>query len=348
MAVLLHGRHFSAGRHRIGVTSLVLLSACSDSPSQTSTTIVDSSGVRITISTDADSQYASVDAEPGLRLGGAGVEPAQEFFNIHGVYVDSSGNIWVANRGSNELRIFRPNGSHWKTVGRAGDGPGEFRLIRLLGPVDGNRVALWDDRNPRLTLVNGQGELDSVAVIKARGVVPLADAALRDGGLLIRFPRTFSAASLGAGALLPDTFSLFRYDRATEALTRLATVSGDPSWIWTGRYQVPVPFTIESAFAVDSGGALHIADGVEFRIRVVANGVVTESYGVNRPARAVTDTYRDLYRTFHSTHMADPQLLEAYLSGLDHPALPTQLPAYSQVLIDVAGEHGRRSTRQNC
>jgi hypothetical protein len=154
--------------------------------------------------------------------------------------------------------------------------------------------------------------------------------------LLVRFERTVAAASLSPGAVLADTFALFRYEYATNEVTQLTTVSGT-SWIWTGRLQVPVPFAIRAAVAVDAAGALHIADGAEFRILVVRNGVVTESYGVDRPARAVTEEHRITYRAFHQEHLADEQVLRAYLSGLDNPAVPRRLPAYSQLLFDDGG-----------
>jgi hypothetical protein len=312
------------------------LLACTDERPHVPTTVADSSGVRISISAEVEDTYALVDTQPSLSLGGADGAGPQQFYNIQGLYIDAAGNIWVANRGSNELRIFRPDGSHWKTLGRRGDGPGEFRLIRLLGPVPDNRVALWDDGNPRLTLVTDQGDLESVTPLNAGGTPPRADGTFRDGALLVRFPRVIAAASLAPGALIADTSAVFRYDYTTDSVTELGTVSGYV-WIWTGRLQVPVPFTIKAALATDSTGALHVADGPEFRISVLNDRVLQERYGVDRPARPATDTDRAVYRTFHRTHLADREILSAYLTALDHPAVPARLPAYSQLLFDDIG-----------
>jgi hypothetical protein len=44
-----------------------------------------------------------------------------------------------------------------------------------------------------------------------------------------------------------------------------------------------------------------------------------------------------VYRTFHTAHLGDREILNAYLSGLDHPAVPARLPAYSQLVFDDVG-----------
>ncbi|HEY8469201.1 MAG TPA: hypothetical protein VIL18_06140 [Longimicrobiales bacterium] len=102
----------------------------------------DSSGVRITITEGAERTFAVVDPQPIVNLGGADVEGPTQFFNIRGIHVVSRGYLWVADGGSAEVRIFRSDGSHWKTVGGRGEGPGEFQQIRLLGAFRGDSVAL--------------------------------------------------------------------------------------------------------------------------------------------------------------------------------------------------------------
>lgn len=320
----------------LAVAPATLVSACGGDQSHVQTTVSDSSGVRITVSPDRDDIYAEVDSVPSVDLGRADVDGPEQFYNVQGIHVDDARNIWVANRGSNELRMFHPDGSHWKTVGRPGDGPGEFRQIRLLGGYRDGRIALWDDGNPRLTLVTDDGELDSLVTVTSGATVPRADAVIDDDALLVRFPQVIAAGSIAPGTALADTFALFRYDVESNNATRLASVSG-PVWIWTGRFQVPVPFTIKAAVAVDGTGALHIADGPIFRIRLIEDGTVKESYGVDREPRPVTDSDRAAYRSLIEANLTDSTTATAYLSGLRHGALPSRLPAYSQLLIDSDG-----------
>jgi hypothetical protein len=104
----------------------VRLAACRGGP-QGDVAVTDSAGVRVTVSADAYRTFATVNPEPLLSLGGADAAGPSEFFRIAGVHMDPHGNLWVADGGSAELRLFRPDGTHWKTRGGRGDGPGEFR-----------------------------------------------------------------------------------------------------------------------------------------------------------------------------------------------------------------------------
>jgi hypothetical protein len=297
--------------------------------------VTDSSGVRITISPDTETRYAVVDSQPMLSIGGPDEQDTSQFFNIQGIDVDSSGNIWIANRGTNEVRIFRSDGTPWKTFGRGGGGPGEFRRVRLLGIFQENRVAVWDDGNPRLTVLTAAGELESLVPINVEGTTLNAVRVFPDGSLLVRVPQVYAAQAI-EGKVIPDTSSLLRYDLARDTLTAVGTLSG-PLWLWTGQAQVPIAFTINAAYALDDAQAVHIADEPEFRIRVLKDGTHLETYGVDRQPRTVIAEHRAAYRDFYQSNMPDGPVLRAYLSSLDHPSVPARLPAYSQILIDDRG-----------
>src|SRR5690606_37595101 len=49
------------------------------------------------------------------------------FGSIRGIEVDPTGRILVVDGQARQLRIFSPAGEHVQTIGRSGDGPGEFR-----------------------------------------------------------------------------------------------------------------------------------------------------------------------------------------------------------------------------
>ena len=114
---------------------IVALAACRSEPPST-VTYLDSAGVRHTISPDTLRTFADVDPDPALSLGGPDVMGPAQFFDVRSIHVDPGGNIWIADGGSGEVRIFRPDGSHWKTRGGKGEGPGEFRQPEsmVIGP----------------------------------------------------------------------------------------------------------------------------------------------------------------------------------------------------------------------
>ena len=64
-----------------------------------------------------------------LRIGLRHGEAPAAFGNIRSVLVDRMARIWVVDRTSVEIRVFAPDGKFVRTIGRSGEGPGEFRSI---------------------------------------------------------------------------------------------------------------------------------------------------------------------------------------------------------------------------
>jgi hypothetical protein len=292
--------------------------------------VADSAGVRITLTQDADRTFADIDSQPLINLGGPDVSGPTQFSRIVGLYLDRRGNVWVGDGGSAELRLFHPDGTHWKTMGGSGEGPGEFRRLRLLGPFHGDSVACWDDGLARLTLFDAEGNLARMAPMPAMEATPRAHKVFRDGTLLVQFPRVFASHSLRAGQLLGDTAHLERLDLAHSTRKELASASG-PTWLWTGHSQVPLPFTVNSSFDLDRD-VLHLASGPQFRIRVFEQGRLTEVYGVARDPRDVTQNDVATYTRVMTEALPQPERRD-YLSALEHPNQPPYLPAYSHLVV---------------
>ncbi len=85
-----------------------------------------------TVGVREEIRIQSTDSVPGMLL--AGVED---------LAVLPDGRIVTTHRREQVVRVFDPNGSLIKVVGRRGDGPGEFRSIRQVGYV-GNRIWVED------------------------------------------------------------------------------------------------------------------------------------------------------------------------------------------------------------
>lgn len=314
------------------VLPLILLTGACQSHPPAARSYVDSTGVRHTITPDSARAFADVEPDPALSLGGPDVSGPAQFFDIRGIYVDPEGRIWTADGGSQELRIFQPDGSHWKTRGGRGEGPGEFQRIRLLGALPGESVALWDDGNPRLTVFDPQGEL----VRTVRGEwgddpPPHAIDVFPDGSILAKKPVVLWAGALSPGDLLGDTVSLIRVnleDRAEEVVGR----APGPLWVFTGTSQIPVPFTINAPFAL-RGEEVHTAVGADFQIQVFLDGHLTETYGVDRAPREVTREEVEAYVALYEEGISDPGQRNEYLSTVDHPAQPSHLPSYDRLVV---------------
>jgi hypothetical protein len=95
---------------------------------------------------------------PELVIGTTEGPEEETFGALAGLQVDDAGRIYIVDRQINELRIFGPDGAFVRSVGRTGDGPGEYRNANgLLWIADGT-LAVIDQRGNRYTLLSAEGE----------------------------------------------------------------------------------------------------------------------------------------------------------------------------------------------
>ena len=71
--------------------------------------------------------------EEELRIGSLDGEEYETFADIGYIAVDEHDNIYILDDRAQEIRVFDAGGSYMRTVGRKGNGPGEFRSARGVG-----------------------------------------------------------------------------------------------------------------------------------------------------------------------------------------------------------------------
>ena len=89
------------------------------------------------------------DADPGtrwrlvesLRLGSAVEGGPDAFGNVISLTVDPLDRMWIVDSRANEVRVFDRGGRFVRTIGRSGEGPGEFMAIR--GVLRGPNGEMW-------------------------------------------------------------------------------------------------------------------------------------------------------------------------------------------------------------
>lgn len=93
-----------------------------------------------------------------LRIGRLDGDGPELFGSISDLETDESGRIYVLEDDASELRVFGADGAHQFTVGREGEGPGEFnRPSSLLWAIDG-RLWVAEPLNRRFSLFTADGE----------------------------------------------------------------------------------------------------------------------------------------------------------------------------------------------
>lgn len=107
----------------------------------------DSAGVRI-VESPASALEAklpwAVDTVPVLDLGGAAGDTLTQFHRISGIVGLSDGGLVVLDGGSRQLRWFDASGAHVRTVGRHGQGPGEFGNPLLIPQFQADSLLVFE------------------------------------------------------------------------------------------------------------------------------------------------------------------------------------------------------------
>jgi len=144
--------------------ALFFLGCSSDAPRQ-ATIITDSAGIQIVESSgtqwDATSGF-TVTEDPILDLTASGTGPLHEFYQVRSALRLPDGGFAVANYGWSEVRLYDSSGRHLKSLGRKGEGPGEFQRIETLSLMPGDSIAVWDYWLRRITVLSPVGEVARV------------------------------------------------------------------------------------------------------------------------------------------------------------------------------------------
>lgn len=149
-----------------------------------------------------------------ILLGGAGPVPAQvtrhdlielwrsdpsvEFTRIESLAVDSRGRVYVVEgRSRAAVSLLRPDGTLERHLGRAGDGPGEFREPLDVQVLHGDTLVVYDRRHYRLS-VFAPGEDRPLRTLRLEGSAegaPFAAQFMPDGRLLLQLRRYYQAGA---------------------------------------------------------------------------------------------------------------------------------------------------------
>jgi hypothetical protein len=206
--------------HRPGLLAIALVAAaCADETSEApgrAASTTDSAGVAVTVSRNpawsAATAWWIADAL-SLDIGadGSGIT----FERVAGVALLEDGGVIVADEGASTVSRFGQDGRLRWRVGRAGDGPGEFRLIASIGTGPADSIWAFDFGLRRFTILTASGAIVRTLDIGSAISAPRAIGRLDDGSFVLQ-------EMWGSGDAMPQT----GMRREPAALVRIAADRG--------------------------------------------------------------------------------------------------------------------------
>ncbi len=123
--------------------------------------------------------------EPLVRVGLLDGPDEFLFGNITGAVRLEDGSVVVADESIFEIRMFDARGRHVWTSGRRGEGPGEYKGIRLMRGCPGATVTVFDWSQDRITRLGPDGSVIDTRALATAAVNPYNDPTCAPNGDLV-------------------------------------------------------------------------------------------------------------------------------------------------------------------
>lgn len=155
------------------------------------------------------------------------------------------------------ISFFDADGGFEKSIGREGDGPGDFHQIQRLLPLGPDSIGVWDG-NKRLTILSLDGSVGrTVQPHPTHGhLVPIAGVA-GDGTIVLTNGIDLASIFANGSGLQRHPLLVLRYSaQSGELLDTLATLPGSElvAWVDGGTFSFQnLPFGKTTSFAMGAG-----------------------------------------------------------------------------------------------
>lgn len=236
--------------------------------------------------------------------------------------------------------MFGPDGKHLRSLGRPGDGPGEFRALFWVGRAAGDSILAWDSGLGRLSIFDPAGRLVRTVVPRQPlGLFPQAAGALAGGRVLLAV-RT-GPVTTGTGTTVQrDSISYVALGRAGE-VEPIVRVPGSEMLVSTshGFVMRPLPFGRQTVAAARENGVV-IGTGDRFEVVAYEAGRGARSIvrAENRHVRVTPAAICDFQRTSVTLGgEGDARLHTIDAQMLAEAPYPREMPPFTDLKADAEG-----------
>ncbi len=261
------------------VITIVVMAGCREE-SQRAVTVADSAGVEIITNPPVSIESAetwSLSAEPVVEIG-AGTNPEVPLFRVTDVLPLESGRVAVGTDAPPRVVIFEPDGAVAATLGREGEGPGEFFSVGSVVFLPGDSLAVWDPDRRRVSVFTVDGRF--ARELNLRDIAPMSARGAPDDRTTSGFTHLMASASgwlilfgegvLSSGpepAVVRPELPAYRLSRDGEVLARFGPFPGMTTFVGGPPGALPLPLGARTHAATwDNNLVVGTAESTEFRV----------------------------------------------------------------------------------
>lgn len=304
-------------------SALLLLSACTESPTDKSTT----------------TEVATWTVEEDLRI-----DEEEDYYlgSVANLAVRSDGALLVADREEHHIKVISPEGELLRTIGREGEGPGEFQSLRQVSLARGDSLYVLD--GTRRLLVFTPESYTQARTIQLPGS---PEGRMNPVGVMVPPQEGFLVFYLDSPALggAADPV-LFRVGENGEQLGRvnIPQQTSERVDIVANKTvsKIDVPFDRRSVVALGPEGRLYhgINDSLALTISNLS-GEVLNHWSLQAEPRPLTDDDLRIYGEAYADQAAvtfGESIREATIGAVDEALgeadLPDTRPDFHDLLVD--------------
>ncbi len=326
------------------------LADCESVPDRTATAAVrDSSGVRIVENTGPlwpEGEGWRLADSATLDIGTLEGEPEYQLYRAFSASKLLDGRIVVANNGTHELRFYDSSGAFLASVGREGEGPGEFRGLQFLHAYAGDSLLTYDFRNRRFSIFTLDGRfVRSFTPAPLTGAVafPTYVAPFADGSIFLGLESPTTAEEMKSG-LRREPVVFLHCDRDGALIDTLGHHPGTEWFIQTQGDGATMGIIIgqrvmglQAQSAVFQNG-FYFGAGDSYEISYYnIEGVLKRLVRLRRPNRAVTADDITHYKQRRLETVDDKNQRIMMERRLEAMPFPEALPAFDRFVVDSDG-----------
>ena len=326
------------------------LTACGPTvPQGIQTQFSDSAGVTIAESPGFPEPGAggwALGQTPTLSIGSLEGDTLYELYQVTGAVELSEGRIALTTNGDRRVRIFGPEGAFLDGFGREGEGPGEFRDIKVMGMVGLDTLVLLDGRQRRVSRFHPEvGFLGQTLLPDEAGVAMHSNGMFGDGSIvfggLVNWSRGEDTPTAGYERLTNPYYSV---SLDGSGITHFGEFPGtEVSWTTSqvnGRSSLGAAFVHfgKSPRAMARGRRLVLGTRDRYEVNVFdPSGQLVRIVRIQVPPVPVTEAHLDGLLEEWLARLPSSDMAPAFRAGFRDTPHAETLPAFEDLLLDSEG-----------